>query len=70
MNCIFSDKVERSDLQGNYREVVVETAIHPFAVTVFGHYIYWTDWKLGKCIFCCIFNCFIKNEFCSTDLYY
>ncbi|XP_013407657.1 low-density lipoprotein receptor-related protein 2-like [Lingula anatina] len=40
-------KIERSALDGQYREVIMETAIHPFALTVFGYYIYWTDWKLA-----------------------
>ena len=39
-------------MDGNYREVIVDTAVHPFAVTVFGHFIYWTDWKLGKYLRC------------------
>lgn len=42
-----SDRIERSNLDGNYREVIVQTAVHPFAVTVYSHYIYWTDWTLG-----------------------
>ncbi|CAH1789469.1 unnamed protein product [Owenia fusiformis] len=39
------DKIERSDLTGNYRETIVETTVHPFAMTVYGHFIYWTDWS-------------------------
>ncbi len=43
-----SDKIERSNLDGNYRETIVDSVIHPFAVSVWGHYLYWTDWQLGK----------------------
>ncbi|GFR69842.1 low-density lipoprotein receptor-related protein 2-like, partial [Elysia marginata] len=40
------DRIERAALDGNYREVIVETTVHPFSLTVFGYYIYWTDWTL------------------------
>ncbi|RUS81822.1 hypothetical protein EGW08_010414, partial [Elysia chlorotica] len=40
------DRIERSGLDGNYREVIVETTVHPFSLVVFGHHIYWTDWTL------------------------
>ncbi|XP_035827354.1 low-density lipoprotein receptor-related protein 2 [Aplysia californica] len=40
------DRIERAGLDGNYREVIVETTVHPFSLTVFGFYIYWTDWTL------------------------
>ncbi|XP_059178824.1 low-density lipoprotein receptor-related protein 2-like isoform X2 [Physella acuta] len=40
------DRIERANLDGNYREVIVETTVHPFSLTVFGFYIYWTDWTL------------------------
>ena len=39
----YYDKIESSNLDGNYRKVLT-TAYHPFAITVHGHYIYWTDW--------------------------
>ena len=45
--CHSSDKIERSDLNGNYRETIVDSVVHPFAITVFGHHIYWSDWTLG-----------------------
>ncbi|XP_059822369.1 low-density lipoprotein receptor-related protein 2a isoform X1 [Hypanus sabinus] len=38
-------KIERSSLTGADREVIVSTAIYPFAVTVFEEYLYWTDWN-------------------------
>nr|XP_046260892.1 low-density lipoprotein receptor-related protein 2a isoform X2 [Scatophagus argus] len=38
-------KIERSSLTGFNREVIVSTAIYPFAMTMFGQFIYWTDWN-------------------------
>lgn len=38
-------KIERSSLTGSSREVIVSTAIYPFAMTMFGQFIYWTDWN-------------------------
>ncbi|KAM7407483.1 hypothetical protein PAMA_003284 [Pampus argenteus] len=38
-------KIERSSLTGANREVIVSTAIYPFAMTMFGQFIYWTDWN-------------------------
>ncbi|XP_066544684.1 low-density lipoprotein receptor-related protein 2a isoform X1 [Amia ocellicauda] len=38
-------KVERCSLTGSNREVIVSTAIYPFAMTVYGQHIYWTDWN-------------------------
>jgi low density lipoprotein-related protein 2 len=40
------EKIERSDMNGTNREVLVAATIYPFAVTVFGNYIYWTDLQL------------------------
>jgi low density lipoprotein-related protein 2 len=37
-------------LDGTNREVI-STVVHPFAITVHGHYIYWTDWSLRKLFF-------------------
>ncbi|CAM4944086.1 unnamed protein product [Rotaria socialis] len=39
------DRIERASLDGTNRETI-STVIHPFAITVHGHYIYWTDWSL------------------------
>jgi hypothetical protein len=39
----YYERIERANYDGNQREVLT-TAIHPFALTVHGHYIYWTDW--------------------------
>ncbi|KAM9664148.1 low-density lipoprotein receptor-related protein 2 [Trichechus inunguis] len=37
-------RIERSSLTGMDREVIVSTTLHPFSMTVYGQYIYWTDW--------------------------
>lgn len=44
----FREKIERSDLDGTNREVLVSATIYPFAITVFGKYIYWTDLQLSE----------------------
>ncbi|XP_021582708.2 low-density lipoprotein receptor-related protein 2 isoform X1 [Ictidomys tridecemlineatus] len=36
-------KIERSTLTGMAREVIVSTAFHSFGLTLYGQYIYWTD---------------------------
>lgn len=56
----FSDRIERAGLDGTNREVI-STAIHPFAITIHGHFIYWTDWSLRK-LFKLTLN-FKKNRF-------
>ncbi|XP_072435639.1 low-density lipoprotein receptor-related protein 2a isoform X3 [Chiloscyllium punctatum] len=38
-------KIERCSLTGTDREVIVSTAIYPFAVTLYDEYLYWTDWN-------------------------
>lgn len=40
------EKIERSDLNGQNREVLISATIYPFSITVFGNYIYWTDLQL------------------------
>lgn len=40
------EKIERSDLDGGNREVLVTATIYPFAITIFGDYIFWTDLQL------------------------
>ena len=47
INIKFSDRIERASLDGTNREVIL-SVVHPFAITVHGHYIYWTDWTLRK----------------------
>ncbi|KAM8806535.1 low-density lipoprotein receptor-related protein 2 [Eudromia elegans] len=38
-------RIERCTLTGTNREIVVSTAVHPFAMTLFDQHIYWTDWN-------------------------
>nr|XP_023693317.1 low-density lipoprotein receptor-related protein 2 [Paramormyrops kingsleyae] len=38
-------KIERSTPTGANREVIVGTAVYPFAMTLYGQHIYWTDWN-------------------------
>lgn len=40
------EKIERSTLTGQNREVLITATIYPFAITVYGNYIYWTDLQL------------------------
>lgn len=40
------EKIERSDMNGTNRETLISATIYPFAITVFGDYIYWTDLQL------------------------
>lgn len=40
------EKIERSTLTGENREVLISATIYPFAITVHGPYIYWTDLQL------------------------
>ncbi|KAJ7345670.1 hypothetical protein JRQ81_001620, partial [Phrynocephalus forsythii] len=38
-------KIERSSLTGANREIIISTALYPFALTLFDQHIYWTDWN-------------------------
>lgn len=40
------ERIERSNLLGENREILISATIYPFAITVFGNYIYWTDLQL------------------------
>ncbi|XP_043484789.1 low-density lipoprotein receptor-related protein 2 [Leptopilina heterotoma] len=40
------EKIERSDLNGKNREILISATIYPFAITVFREHIYWTDLQL------------------------
>lgn len=42
------DKIEASDLSGKNRMTLVQQTPHPFGLTVFEDYIYWTDWQTEK----------------------
>ncbi|CAH1786568.1 unnamed protein product [Owenia fusiformis] len=39
------DRIETADLNGNNRVHLLEQVDHPFGLTVFGDYVYWTDWQ-------------------------
>lgn len=47
-NLHFRQKIERSSVTGTGREVIVSRANAPFGLTVYGQYIYWTDWLTQK----------------------
>ncbi|XP_074098383.1 low-density lipoprotein receptor-related protein megalin isoform X1 [Cotesia typhae] len=40
------EKIERSNLDGKNRQVLISATIYPFAITVFRQHIYWTDLQL------------------------
>ena len=40
------EKIERADLDGKNREVLITATIYPFAITVYGDWIFWTDLQL------------------------
>lgn len=40
------EKIERSDLNGKNREVLISATIYPFSITIYGKYMYWTDLQL------------------------
>ena len=39
-----TDRIERSDLNGNMRKAILKGQLHPFGLDVYGGFIYWTDW--------------------------
>ena len=39
--------IEVSHLDGSHRRVIAEELKHPFSMTLFGQYIYYTDWQVG-----------------------
>ena len=36
-----------SHLDGSHQQVVAERMMHPFTMTLFGQYLYYTDWQFG-----------------------
>ena len=41
------DACHLSNLNGLYRETIIDSVVHPFGLTLFDHHIYWTDWTMG-----------------------
>ena len=44
----FLDKIERVDLQGNNRALILDLSLeslHPFGLGLFGDVLYWSDWN-------------------------
>ena len=39
--------IEVSHLDGSHRRVIAEQIRHPFSMTLFGEYLYYTDWQVG-----------------------
>ena len=37
--------IETSHLDGTHRQVIAERIQHPFAMTLFGEHLYYTDWQ-------------------------
>ena len=42
--------IEVSHLDGSHRQVVAEQVQHPFSMTLFGQFLYYTDWQVGGVI--------------------
>ena len=40
------EKIERSDLNGDNRRILISATIYPFSITIFGRFMYWTDLQL------------------------
>jgi len=43
----YYNKIESADFDGNFRQPL-STAVHPFAITVYGHFIYWSEWSTNS----------------------
>ena len=44
----YLDKIERVDLQGNNRAVILDLSLdsmHPFGLALFGDVLFWSDWN-------------------------
>ncbi|KAJ8266258.1 hypothetical protein GJAV_G00128370 [Gymnothorax javanicus] len=41
----FGDRIERADLHGHQRSVLIEGLPHPYAIAVFKNDLYWDDWS-------------------------
>lgn len=40
------EKIERSDMDGSNRQVIISATIYPFSIAIYGNHIYWTDLQL------------------------
>lgn len=43
-------RIESADLDGSNRRVILEKLPHPFAISVFGSAMFWTDWSLKRVV--------------------
>ncbi|XP_059812923.1 sortilin-related receptor [Hypanus sabinus] len=41
----YTDRIERADLNGYQRSVLIQNLPHPYAISVFKDQIYWDDWS-------------------------
>lgn len=51
--CFRSDSIQTVNYDGSdFREVMKghETLTHPFAISLFDNYVYWTDWRTNSVI--------------------
>jgi hypothetical protein len=39
-----TDRIESADLDGSNRKIIIHNVPHVFGVTLYGNYLYWTDW--------------------------
>ena len=39
------DRIESVDFDGKNRLVVVSNVMHPYGITVYNSFVYWTDWQ-------------------------
>ncbi|XP_035222365.1 low-density lipoprotein receptor-related protein 4-like, partial [Stegodyphus dumicola] len=42
------DRIEASDLTGKHRMQLVHDVLHPFGLTLYGPYLFWTDWHTNS----------------------
>ena len=45
MFCLVFQLIEAVDLDGRNRQTLVANVTHPYGLTIFGEYVYWTDWQ-------------------------
>jgi len=42
------ERVERSNLDGTQRQIIINSLTHPFSLTVLDQNLYWTDWQTNS----------------------